>query len=332
MEEKPKEDAKKEEDAVQVIHVNIENETMEDAQDYVKMVGIGELQGCTLIGPPGLGKTYCVEKTLKDLGVKYTTIGGHLSLTGVYELMYEHQDELIFFDDVSQMITETEIMEMLKCAMNTTGDRTLHYRSIGKLSKNIPKQFRFSGRCIFAFNVMDKNNMNVKAIMSRAPEIEIKMPRKDILDAMYKIAEAEGGGLSVAEKRVVTKEIEKYTDMTNDISFRDQLHAFRIYRAFKKMHGPNMLWVPKVQRLFGKKKEHWIRALVRDMVGIDGTIQRKELNKQIMKVRKTSFRTADREVADAIHADLVYADKKRDANISIKPFVLTPKEGDLDEK
>lgn len=307
--------------ASKVNHVKLTNPTVERAENYVKMVGMGDILGCTLIGPAGMGKTHMVRQVLDDMNVKYQVYGGHISLAECYEYLFENSDKLIFFDDVSQVINKSEIMELLKQALNSSGHkRVLNYRSKNVLTANCPQQFEFTGRIIFAFNAMDKNNPNVKAIMDRAPVVELKFNRKEIIDAMYKIAEGASGGLMEYEKICVTRLIEDHTDITMDVSFRKQQTAFNIYKSFKKMFGDgNDKWKSQIKSLFGKKKRSWIYQMLEESVG-KGRLKRIELAKVIAVSKDMSLRTAQRRIKEAIEMEELYENKLKGGDVSIVPF------------
>jgi len=302
------------------VHIPIKNPTVEMAEHYVKMVGMGDILGVTLVGPAGMGKTHLVENVLREMGIEYTKYGGHITLAAIYEFLFENHDKLIFFDDCSNIITQTEIMELLKQALSENQmKRELHYRSYG-VKTSAPKSFVFDGRIIMAFNVMDKENPNVKAVKSRAPYIELKYSYAETLDAMKQIADGPGGGLLQHEKIIVTREIEKYTDPTMDVSLRDQQQAFKIFGSCKKIEGEGSdKWKFLIHNLFGKRKESWIREFVRKLCG-DGKIPRKELARLMAIKLNQSPRNCQRKIVEWLESDEIFTNKLRDGEVSIMPF------------
>jgi hypothetical protein len=156
--------------------------------------------------------------------------------------------------------------------------------------------------------------------MDRAPVVELNYNRADLFKAMYEIAKGDGGGILEYEKMVVTKEIEDYTDSTMDVSLRKQQIAFKIYNSFKQMYGEgNALWQPQIRRIFGIKKESWLRSFVRSLVG-DGNINRQELVRQISFKFNMSPRTAQRNITEYLEVDEIFTNKKKQGDISIKSF------------
>jgi hypothetical protein len=301
-------------------YVEIKNESVVRAKEVIKMVAKEFLNGCSLVGPAGMGKTKLVTEILKQEGVKCYVVTGHLTLAETYELLYEKNGELIFLDDVSQVINEREIMELLKGALNTGGTaRVLHYRSKGVLRDGTPNNFNFTGRIIMAFNEVDKNNMNVKAVLSRAPLVELKYSRADVLAAMYQIATGDGGGLFEYEKMLVTKELEDHADMTMELNLRTQQNGFNTYRYFKQTYGEgNTMWKDAVVSMLGKKKRSYVADMIIEMVGLQGKINRLELAKQLALAKEMSLRTAQRRITEGIEMGELGETKLKGGDVFIK--------------
>jgi len=305
-----------------VVNVNLNNKTVQAAKIALEMVASGVEHGCVIVGPGGMGKSHLVRATLEDMGIKYVAYGGHISLAAMYEFLCENSEKLIYFDDVSQIVNHREIMELLKQALDPSSyERELHYRSKGVLKVGTPESFIFTGGIIMTFNTIDKKNADVSAVIDRCGFEELKYTRQEIFSAMYQIAQAEGGVLPATEKIIITKEIENWTDSTMVVSLRRQATAFRRYAHFKKTRGvANNEWKESIHRLFGQKKQSWIKELVQNMADKNGLVKRKELVREIAIKKSFNPRTAQRRVAEWIEMEEIYQNKRRDGDVSIKPF------------
>jgi hypothetical protein len=298
-------------------HVKIENESVRTVQHYIRMVGNSDLLGCILMGPAGMGKTHLVRTTLDEAGVPYKIYGGHITLAGIYEYLCENADSLIFFDDVSQVVSKPEIMEMLKQALNLSSQRRyLNYRSKTKLAPGISPMFEFTGRIIMAFNKMDSMDANVKAIIDRAPLVELKFSYKEIIQACRDIADS-SDEMDCKDKNDIVDVIENYTDSSMNVSLRKLFLAFKIFKSFKKLYGDNDVWQEQVRKLFGKKKVSWMKEMVTELGGV---VKKNELIKEICIRRNVSPRTALRRVNDFVQIEEIYQNKQKGGVISNAPF------------
>jgi hypothetical protein len=105
-----------------------------------------------------------------------------------------------------------------------------------------------------------------------------------------------------------------------DVSIRKLFQSFKVYADFKKIHGEgNLHWIPMVRTMFGKKRDVWMRELVRELAG-EKAIKRSELVKELVKRRGMSPRTADRKITEFLDIEAIYADKGKFSSISINPF------------
>lgn len=309
---------------VPIPYIRIENnKTVTRAEHTIQYVGCGKIRGLILMGPPGMGKTLMVTSVLKEMGVPFYTYGGHISLAEMYEFLFEHSDELIFFDDVSQLINQREIIELLKQALQSSGRRVLHYRSKNVLSEDVPQSFEFSGRIIMAFNEMDMNSPNVMAIKDRCSYVELKFTKAEILQAMKQIARGDAGGLMEYEKMIVTQEIEDYVkdDPNMTLSLRQQKLAFDTYAGAKEMFGEgNNVWVEEVRALFGKKQLHPLIEVMQEIVADGVPIKRTDLAAQYAIRKNMSLRNAQRKIEEALELGLIFQDKLKGGNVSTKEF------------
>ena len=141
-----------------------------------KMVADGFAEAFLVCGGPGIGKTYGVEKFLKEYQRKnpsfqWTSIGGDISKIGLYKALFENRKSLVVFDDLDQILSNT-CANILKNALNTKKNRIVSYKKnnrelfnadgmteeekwqeyINSDKMKYPNSFKFEGRCIFISN------------------------------------------------------------------------------------------------------------------------------------------------------------------------------------
>ena len=299
------------------------NESYEIAKNNVRMVGKGVLNSCSLISEGGLGKSWMVREELERLGEQFLFIGGHLSTSKLYETLYQNNGKVIVFDDCSSVIKSEESLEILKNALQSNGKRELWYKSKGA-GVNAPECFEFVGRIILCFNKVSMSDPNVLAVFSRAVPVFIKFSRDEIVKAMYVICDKcdsnVSNSLSCSEKRLVTDWIVECTDRTQVLSFRSQFNAFKVYEGFKM--GVVSDWKSQVKSLFGKKRESWIREMVRDL-SVNGKVERDFLLREICIVKDMCSRTAQRRLREFLELGELFANKKKGGWISLEPFSVS---------
>lgn len=141
-----------------------------------KMVADGYAEAFLVCGGPGIGKTYGIEKCLKEYQKKdpsfmWTNVGGDISKIGLYKALFEYNRGVIVFDDVDSILSRT-CANLLKNALNSKEDRIVSYRKNNRELFNaegmteeekwkryidsdrmeFPNSFKFTGRCIFISN------------------------------------------------------------------------------------------------------------------------------------------------------------------------------------
>ena len=160
----------------------------DDLKTYVDMVISGSQPSLLLTGSPGVGKTYLVTKQLKDAGVKYLHVKGRSTAAGMYITLYEHNGEVILFDDCDSIFNSDDAVNILKGALDTDEPRKISWL-VGRPLKtsdggSAPKQFDFTGKVIFISNLPQKKID--KAIKSRSFVLEVALTPENMLKKMRK--------------------------------------------------------------------------------------------------------------------------------------------------
>jgi len=111
-----------------------------DIEKLTKLLATNILKqnGFIITGAPGMGKTYGMEKTLKELFGEFNTPdskvkylkGGNISTFGLYKFLYQNRDDkIIVLDDSDALLRDKAVVNMLKSAMDSYPVRELSWES-----------------------------------------------------------------------------------------------------------------------------------------------------------------------------------------------------------
>jgi hypothetical protein len=140
--------------------------------DMTRAVKKGDVRAMIVTGPPGVGKSFGVEKVLAkhDLFAdvandsklkKYEIVKGAMSAIGLYKKLYEFSDKksILVFDDCDSVLLDDLSLNILKAALDSSKKRTIHWNTDSRLlrSEGVPNQFDFAGGAIFITNIKFEN-------------------------------------------------------------------------------------------------------------------------------------------------------------------------------
>lgn len=153
----------------------------------------GVVRGMVVTGPPGVGKSFGVEKVLEKnnlfdkLAGKRLRFGiekGAASAIGLYKLLYNYADtgNVLVLDDCDTVLYDETSLNLLKAALDSSAKRTLSWNTDSALLRRegIPDKFEFKGSVIFITNlkfdnVRGKIKDHLDAIMSRCHYLDLTM-------------------------------------------------------------------------------------------------------------------------------------------------------------
>ena len=169
-------------------------ERFEILEDMTYAACDGVVRGMVVTGPPGVGKSFGVEKVLKEAGImkklsqdslrKFGVEKGAATPIGLYQLLYDYSasGSVLVLDDCDSVLYDELSLNLLKAALDSGQKRTLSWRSESRaLSNNgVPDQFEFKGSIIFITNVKfertrGKLKDHLDAIMSRCHYLDLTL-------------------------------------------------------------------------------------------------------------------------------------------------------------
>ena len=140
--------------------------------DMTKAVKGGKVRAMIVSGPPGVGKSYGVERVLSKHDVfadvandsklkKYEVVKGAMSALGLYAKLYAYQDSksILVFDDCDSVLLDDLSLNILKAALDSGNKRMIHWNTDSNMLRNegIPNSFEFKGGAIFITNIKFEN-------------------------------------------------------------------------------------------------------------------------------------------------------------------------------
>lgn len=118
----------------------------------------GNTRALIVSGPPGVGKTFTIEKILAESGSDYSHESGFARATGLYKLLYKYSKpgNILIMDDIDDIFADEAALSLLKIACDTTKKRTISWRAETKMTDEdgltLPTSFDFEGSMIFITN------------------------------------------------------------------------------------------------------------------------------------------------------------------------------------
>ena len=218
---------------------------MEDIYQISRKVAAGAFNSLFISGRAGTGKTYNVERAMKDEGLveedDFMLISGAVSVIMMYKKMYQYRDKTLIFDDCDAVFRDENGRNMLKAALDTKKVRKISYLKRSSLVFDpkdfeldpqgeyeaienglVPAYFEFSGRVIFISN-LDKDKADPDgAIRSRSILVDVNPDDATLMERMRKLLpHLEPKDMPLNEK----EEIYEFMKAADDVSMRTFVKA-----------------------------------------------------------------------------------------------------------
>ena len=162
--------------------------------DMSKACIAGDIRAMIVSGPPGVGKSYTVEREvekaqlldqLAGTRLRAEVVKGSATPIGLYQTLYKYSDKncVLVFDDADQIFFDPVSLNLLKGALDTGKKRKISWlaESAALRREGIPDSFNFHGSVIFLTNISFENvkskvlKDHLEALQSRCHFVELKM-------------------------------------------------------------------------------------------------------------------------------------------------------------
>jgi len=226
-------------------------------EDMTQAVKEGTVRAMIVTGPPGVGKSFGVDKVLhkEDLfnlmgqrNPKYEVVKGAMSAIGLYCKLYEYADKgnVVVFDDCDSVLLDDLSLNILKAALDSSTKRMIHWNTDSSKLRNegVPGSFEFKAGAIFITNIKfdhvksKKLQDHLAALESRCHYIDLQMDteREKVLrikqivkDGMLESYEFKNG-----EQDEVIDFIDDQKKKLRELSLRTVLKIADLRKSFPK--------------------------------------------------------------------------------------------------
>jgi hypothetical protein len=226
-------------------------------EDMTRACKKGDVRAMIVSGPPGVGKSFGVEKVLgkHDLLAdiagdsklkKYEVVKGAMSAIGLYCKLFQFADKdcVIVFDDCDSVLLDDLSLNILKAALDSKKNRRIHWNTDSFKLKNegVPDNFEFKGSAIFITNIKFDNVKSKKlrdhleALESRCHYIDLTIDSER--DKMLRIKQITRDGMldTYELPEGMSEEIIEFIDTNKkrlrELSLRTVLKVADLAKAF----------------------------------------------------------------------------------------------------
>ncbi len=233
-------------------------ERFEILDEMTKAVKQGDVRAMIVSGPPGVGKSFGVERqlqkadlfnTLAEKKPKFEIVKGAMSALGLYAKLYEFSDagNVVVFDDCDSILMEDLSLNILKGALDSSERRFIAWNTDSRLlrSEGIPDRFEFKGAAIFITNIKFEHvkskrlRDHLDALESRCHYIDLQMDtqREKILRIKQVVNDAgmlDRFEFSQIQKDEIVEFVETNQDRLRELSLRMVLKLADLRKSFPK--------------------------------------------------------------------------------------------------
>lgn len=200
---------------------------------FIDRVISGTINLLIIQSEAGLAKTTLIRDKL--MGIKHYEVNSHITPLMNYIQLFDHKDQIIWYDDLSFLFTSKASIAILKQVADTSENKRICWLTTSEAIGDIPQEFFTSSKVIISCNSIEGDNPHIKAIKDRSFHLIFRPLRQEIIKKMHEIS-LNYPFLEDSEKEEVLNIIKQNSINIKSLSLRHLIKGFQLYQ-YKKLKG-----------------------------------------------------------------------------------------------